>query len=121
MKTILYALNKMKTRYRMILVAAMFLVSQAASADEGMVSSIVAPLTDMICELYDLFIYIASGVAALVMGIAGLKWVGSENDPGARKQAKETIIHAIIGLIIVVLAGEMVQIMMGDEISGAPC
>jgi hypothetical protein len=104
----------MRARNKILVLVLVLLLSQTTS---GIVKKIVSPLTEMLCDLYDLFVYIASGVAAVVMGIAGLKWVGSENDPAARKQAKETIVHAIIGLILVIVARQLVAILVGTT----PC
>jgi len=40
----------------------------------------------------------------LMIVVGGLKWMGAMEDVNARAQAKTTVIHAIIGLIIVVIA-----------------
>lgn len=53
---------------------------------------------------------IAGGVAVLVIVVNGVKWIGSSDDPGARKQAKEGIIHAVVGLVIVIIAVEIVSL-----------
>ena len=47
---------------------------------------------------------IAGGLGIVVITLQGIKWIGSAEDPGARKQAKQGIIHAVVGLIIVILA-----------------
>ena len=63
---------------------------------------------DAICQIlgriYRLLQYIAAGVAVVVIVLQGVKWTGSADDPGARKQAKQGVIHAIVGLIIVLIA-----------------
>jgi hypothetical protein len=47
---------------------------------------------------------IAGGVAIVIIVLQGVKWTGSAEDPGARKQAKQGIIHVVVGLVIVLLA-----------------
>jgi hypothetical protein len=52
---------------------------------------------------------VAGGIGVVVITLQGIKWAGSADDPGARKQAKEGIIHAIVGLIIVLVAIALVS------------
>ena len=59
--------------------------------------------------------FIAAGVAVVVITLQGIKWAGSAEDPGARKQAKQGIIHAVIGLIIVLLAIWIVTMIFTGE------
>ena len=55
---------------------------------------------------------IAAAIGILVMVLQGIKWIGSADDPGARKQAKQGLVHAIIGMIIVVIAIWVVAMIM---------
>jgi len=57
-----------------------------------------------ICIIGSVLITIAGAIASIVIVSAGLKWVSSGDDPGARKQAKQMIIHAVVGLIIILLS-----------------
>jgi ABC-type phosphate transport system permease subunit len=73
--------------------------------------------TSVICGVLSsirtvLFI-IAGGIGVVVITLQGIKWAGSADDPGARKQAKEGIIHAIVGLIIVLVAVALVSMVFG--------
>ncbi|MBM3309526.1 MAG: hypothetical protein FJY77_04660 [Candidatus Altiarchaeales archaeon] len=94
----------MFTRYsflRLFLVF-LFLCNLVAVADGAIdipasVKKVVRPV---LCDIYGGFRDIATGVAAVVMVIAGVKWTASENDPGARKAAKDAMIHAIVGLLL---------------------
>jgi hypothetical protein len=76
---------------------------------------IINKVTGIICSFFRTFYYIAGAIASLVIVIAGVKWAASENDPGARKQAKDAIIHAIIGLILVILVSQLVKQVIGTE------
>jgi hypothetical protein len=60
---------------------------------------------------------IAGGIGVVVITLQGIKWAGSAEDPGARKQAKQGIIHAVIGLVIVLLAVWIVTMVF----SGGKC
>lgn len=69
-----------------------------------------------ICNIFggvNQFLWIlAGGIGTIVITLQGIKWIGSAEDKDARKQAKMGIIHAMIGLIIVVLAVWIVQLVL---------
>ncbi len=70
-------------------------------------------LTYIICRIFQIIFYIAGAITALVIVVAGIKWIGSGDDPAARGSAKNTIVHAIIGLIIVLIAVFLVSWIIG--------
>ena len=69
----------------------------------------------LLSRLVALLMAIAAGVGVVVITLQGIKWAGSAEDPGARKAAKQGIIHAIIGLIIVLLAIIIVTIIFAGK------
>ncbi|HHQ44628.1 MAG TPA: hypothetical protein ENN13_00645 [Candidatus Altiarchaeales archaeon] len=105
----------------MLLVLAAYAAAQGVeinvSVTEGAVDA-----AQMLCQiLYNIrFILtvIAAAVGIIVLVLQGIKWIGSADDPGARKQAKQGIIHAIIGMIIVVLAVILVTMVMVGNYCG---
>jgi hypothetical protein len=64
-----------------------------------------------------LLFMITGGIGIVVIALQGIKWAGSAEDPGARKSAKQGIIHAVIGMIIVLIAVWVV----GLVFSGGRC
>ncbi|MFH1403153.1 MAG: hypothetical protein ABIH11_02670 [Candidatus Altiarchaeota archaeon] len=90
-------------------------VTAAISAATGMISARSAICT-ILANIRMLLSFIAAAVAAVVITLQGIKWAGSAEDPGARKQAKQGIIHAIVGLVIVLAAVWIVtMIFTGDQ------
>lgn len=83
-------------------------LSTSASA-QGMVQAIVSPVSSVVCMIYRVIVRVAGAIAGLVFVIAGVKWVASQDDPGERKQAKDTMKNAIIGLIIIMVANNVIQ------------
>jgi len=69
----------------------------------------------ILCGIYYTFIMIAGALAAVMIVYAGIKWIGSSDDPGARKSAKETIIHAVVALVIIVVAARIVDLLIAGE------
>ena len=96
-------------RYKQLLVLGLLLMATIGFAaaggttSSGMLSARAA-ICNILYNIRDLLFYIAAGVAVVVITMQGVKWAGSADDPGARKQAKEGIIHAVVGLIIVMIA-----------------
>jgi hypothetical protein len=78
-------------------------VSAAITVSTG-ASNAATTLCSILMSIEYMLYFIAAAVGIVVIVLQGIKWAGSAEDPGARKQAKQGIIHAIIGLIIVVLA-----------------
>ena len=76
----------------------------AASGAATGLDSAKTRICEILYNIRDLLTFIAAGIAAVVIVLQGVKWVGSAEDPGARKQAKQGIIHAVVGLIIVLVA-----------------
>ncbi|VVB51034.1 Uncharacterised protein [uncultured archaeon] len=84
-------------------IAAAFIVSVLATPAMGYV--VLQPWAglDPLCYIATLMANIAAAIAVIVIISAGLKWVTSGDAPGDRKAAKNMIIHAIVGLIIIMV------------------
>ena len=89
----------------------LFLAGQvaAATASSGAQSAVAAICTVLENVAFMLYM-ITAGVGIVVIVLQGIKWAGSAEDPGARKSAKQGIIHAVVGMIIVLLAVWIVRI-----------
>lgn len=61
-------------------------------------------LSSIICKVGKILVYIIFGIAAIVILMSAVKWVGSADDPAARGAARLTIIHVIIGLLITIVS-----------------
>ncbi|HDH41886.1 MAG TPA: hypothetical protein ENG12_05755 [Candidatus Altiarchaeales archaeon] len=72
-------------------------------------TTVISLINALICRLITVLWGISAAVATIVIVVAGIKWIGSSEDAGARAQAKATIVHAIIGLIIVIIALSIVN------------
>jgi len=60
-------------------------------------------------QFYDLLIYLASGIGVLMIVIQGLLWVTSGGDNKKRLAVKTSIVHVIVGLIIVSISLSIVN------------
>ena len=85
-------------------VLSLMMAGFAAAASSSGTASAITAICNVLHNVQILLFAIAGGVGVVVITLQGIKWAGSAEDPGARKQAKQGIVHAIIGLIIVILA-----------------
>ena len=60
----------------------------------------------------DVFLTIAGGVALLVITIAGLRMVLSRGNPQAIAQSRTMITYAVVGLVIIIMAGTIVTFVL---------
>jgi uncharacterized membrane protein YidH (DUF202 family) len=58
----------------------------------------------VLCKVANLIFLITGALASLVIIIGGLRWLTSAEDPGARNAAKTTIVSAIVGIVIIMIA-----------------
>lgn len=97
------------------LLIALFLAGYATAQVSGVESAEEAICT-VLANITWLLYMIAAGVGVVVIVLQGIKWAGSAEDPGARKQAKQGIIHAVVGLVIVLIAVWIVELVFtGDR------
>jgi len=83
------------------------------------VTDVTNPINCLLCRILTILWGIVAAIATFVIVLAGLKWIGSADDPGGRAQAKATIVHAIIGLIIVTVAMQVVAWAVQGTVAGS--
>ncbi|ODS42654.1 MAG: hypothetical protein MSIBF_04955 [Candidatus Altiarchaeales archaeon IMC4] len=69
-------------------------------------------INNVICIFLSIFYGVAAGIAVAVIVLAGIKWSASGDDPSARKSAKGWVINAVVGMIIVGVAANVVNVMV---------
>lgn len=69
--------------------------------------------SDSIGQLLRIVFGLAGAVSVLIITLAALKYVLSRGEPQATAKAKETILYAVIGLIICITAFSIVTFMLG--------
>lgn len=78
-------------------------------------SNIAAILTDII----NIFSVIVGAVAVIMIIVGGFKYITSGGESSNVSGAKSTIVYAIVGLVIVVLAQVIVRFVLSKSISAA--
>ncbi len=60
--------------------------------------------TSILAQIIGIVLFVAGAVAVIVIIISGLNYVTSSGDPGKMTKAKNTLLNAIIGLVIIMAA-----------------
>ncbi len=61
----------------------------------------------MVVTIFNIFLAIAGATALLVITVSGLKFTLSNGDPQTIAKAKNSIIYAVAGLVIIVFAATL--------------
>jgi len=59
---------------------------------------------------------VLGAIAVMMIVIGGIKYAGSQGDPQGVSKAKGTIIYAIVGLVIAILAVGIVDYVLGNAV-----
>ena len=66
-------------------------------------------LPSFITNIVNILLFLAGAVAVIVIIIGGIRYVMSGGDAGQVQSAKNTILYAVIGLIVVIMAYAIVN------------
>jgi hypothetical protein len=66
-------------------------------------------LTDLIKSIINVMLFILGAIAVIMIIIGGIRYTTSNGDASATKGAKDTILYAVIGLIVAILAYAIVN------------
>ena len=78
-------------------------------------------INKVLCNLINALKDIGPWICAIMVIYGGLRYLTSADDPGARKVAKTSIIAALVGMVIVMLAIPLVNIVLGDALHQVDC
>ena len=94
-------------------VGAINLVQNSCGAGQDSTGKICAASKDninaMVANLVNLLLYVLGVISVVVIIIGGIKFTTSDGDPGKIKSARETILYAVVGLVVAVLAWSIVN------------
>ena len=83
--------------------------ADAAGAGTGISND----LPHFFAKIANILIYIVGAVAVIMLIIGGLRYVVSQGDSAAVKQAKDIILYGVIGVIVAIVAYAIVHFIAG--------
>lgn len=87
-------------------------VPDASKDCQSQLSGGTGRINDIITQAINIFSIIVGIVAVIMIIVGGFKYITSGGDSGNISSAKNTIIYAVIGLVIVALAQFLVQFVL---------
>lgn len=78
--------------------------AKPASAPQDLFGS-----TGVFHTIANVLIFLVGAVAVIMLIIGGFRYVVSQGDAGSVKQAKDTILYAIIGIVVAIIAFAVVS------------
>ncbi|HUC87493.1 MAG TPA: pilin [Candidatus Saccharimonadales bacterium] len=72
-------------------------------------TALTSDLTNNVKTIIETLLTVAGAVAVLIIVVAGLRYITSGGDATSVKQSKDTLLYAIVGLVIVILAYAIVN------------
>lgn len=63
-------------------------------------------------DIVNLMLYVLGAIAVIMIVIGGIRYATSNGDSGSIKSAKDTILYAVIGLIVAILAYSIVNFVL---------
>ena len=67
----------------------------------------------------NVLLYIIGAIAVIMLIIGGIRYITSGGDAGAVTSAKNTILYAVVGIIVAILAYAVVNFVIGSFTSGS--
>ncbi len=91
------------------------IIALGVTALQGLIWKVVAGSTNdygvydgtaanVLKEAFNLVYYIAGAIAVIMIIVGGLNYVTSSGDPGRMTKAKNTLLYAVIGLVVIIAA-----------------
>lgn len=74
---------------------------------------------DIVADVINIFSWIVGVVSVIMVIFAGFKYITSAGDAGKVTSAKNTLLYALVGLVIVALAQAIVWFVLGEVTTAA--
>jgi len=87
-------------------------VFNTVECDCNIDTTVLEQVITIFCNFICLLLYIAPAACSLVLIYGGLRYLTSEEDPGARNKAKNIMVNAIVGLVIVLIGVAVINLIV---------
>ncbi len=87
-------------------------VSGQVSCDCNIDTTLTDQMITLFCNFICLLLTVAPAACVLVLIYGGLRYLTSEEDPGARSKARSIMVNAVVGLMIVMISVAVVNVLI---------
>ena len=70
-------------------------------------------VADVISSVTSIIYWIAGAVAVIMFVISGLRFITSAGNPSGVQKARSTMVHSVIGLVVIILAFTITNVILG--------
>lgn len=89
-------------------------IQKGINASGGKTTAGSASLQKSVGTITDVLLFIVGAIAVIMIVVGGLRYVLSGGDSNAVSSAKNTILYAVVGLIVALLAYAIVRWVVGE-------
>lgn len=75
-------------------------------------------LEDQIKTIVNIMLFLLGAIAVIMIIIGGIRYATSNGDSSQTKAAKDTILYAVIGLVVAIMAYAIVNFIVGTAFGG---
>lgn len=75
-------------------------------------------INDVLAVTLNILSFVAGVIAVIMMVVAGIKFITSQGDSGAVSSARNTVIYALVGIVIVLLSQIIVRFVLTQAANG---
>lgn len=68
----------------------------------------------MVANITNLLLFVLGAVAVIVIIVGGIKYAASDGDAAKIKSAKNTILYAVVGIAVAIMAGAIVNFVVNN-------
>jgi hypothetical protein len=98
-----------------LIVVLLLLVAAVSNVSGGFLADAISErFVNIICGIFNGLKLVGGGVASLVFVYAGIKWITEADDPGARKNARDNMKWAIVGILVIIMSDALVGYVAQD-------
>lgn len=86
---------------------------QCSGSDSAVCKSTGDDATNMVRDVVNLLLYVLGIIAVIMIVVGGIRYTTSNGNASQIKEAKDTILYSIVGLVVAMLAFAIVNFVVG--------
>ena len=88
-------------------------ISECSGNDAAICKTNPSLISGILGTVISILLFIAGTIAVIMIIVGGLRYITSDGDAGKASQAKNTIIYAIVGLVVSIMSYGIVAFVVG--------
>ena len=81
----------------------------SADANASICQTNTSLIGGVLKNVINVMLYLAGSIAVIMIVVGGIRYITSDGDPGAASKAKNTIIYALVGIVVASMSYALVN------------